>query len=209
MTWQQYFSPASIAETLELLDQYQANARIIAGGTDLIIEMDRKQRPNLKTLIDISRISDLDQMHVQDDVIELGPLVTHNQVVNTLDMQRLALPLAQACWEVGAPQIRNRATVAGNLITASPANDTITPLWALGAEVTLASTSGERTLTFDDFYLGVRKTAMRDDEMLTKIRFNALQDNQRGIFLKLGLRRAQAISVVNIAVSFNPRWRHN
>ena len=102
---------------------------------------------------------------------------------------------------MGAPQIRNRGTVAGNLITASPANDTITPLWAMDATVTLASkVGGERTLRFDEFFLGVRRTALRPDEMLLHINVPLLGPSERGTFLKLGLRHAQAISIVNAAV---------
>jgi carbon-monoxide dehydrogenase medium subunit len=102
---------------------------------------------------------------------------------------------------VGAPQIRNRGTVAGNLITASPANDTITPLWAMDATVTLGSqATGERTLDFAEFFLGVRRTALRPDEMLLSINAPALGPSERGTFLKLGLRQAQAISIVNAAV---------
>jgi carbon-monoxide dehydrogenase medium subunit len=96
--------------------------------------------------------------------------------------------------------LRTRGTVAGNLVTASPANDTITPLIALDAEVVLLSARGDRRLRLADFYLGVRRTALQPDELLREIRFPALTTMQRGRFVKLGLRRAQAISVIDAAV---------
>ncbi len=198
--WDYYRSVTSVDEALHLLAEYGAKARLVAGGTDIILELERGQRPGVEMLIDVSRIPGLDEIHLHGDSIRIGPLATHNHLVaNNLIVER-GLPLAQAAWEVGAPQIRNRGTIAGNLITASPANDTITPLWALNATVTLTSVSGERTLTFPQFYQGVRRTAMRPDEMLTAIHFPAMRSNERGMFLKLGLRRAQAISVVNTAV---------
>ena len=198
--WKAYYSVSTLREALELLYQYRREARIVAGGTDLIIEMERGQHPQLQVLIDITRVKGLDQISLRDGVISLGPLVTHNHVVASQLIRERALPLAQASWEVGAPQIRNRATIAGNLITASPANDTITPLIAIGAELTLSSLAGERVIALEDFYSGFRQTVMRPDELLSAIRFPAFAQNQRGVFLKLGLRRAQAISVVDVAV---------
>jgi len=197
--WSEYYNVRSIDEALDLLAQYGARARIVAGGTDMIIELERGQRAGVEVLIDITRVPGLDTIDVDDEWVTLGPLVTHNHVVGDRRLHTLALPLVQACWEVGAPQIRNRATIAGNLITASPANDSITPLMGLGAEVTLRSKNGERTLSLDDFYTGFRQTALREDEMLMAIRFPGVRGGGVGAFYKLGLRRAQAISVVNAA----------
>ncbi len=198
--WQTYHSVNSVADALELLNDYGDKARIIAGGTDILIELERQQRPHVSVLIDITRVPGLDAITRHGETIRLGALVNHNHVVGSRLIVDRALPLAQASWEVGAPQIRNRATIAGNIITGSAANDTITPLMALGAEVTLASLEGERTIALKDFYTGLRRTVMRPNEMLTAISFPALAQNEKGVFLKLGLRRAQAISVVNVTV---------
>ncbi|MCY4019486.1 MAG: FAD binding domain-containing protein [Chloroflexi bacterium] len=198
--WQAYHSVSKVEEALALLDRHRQEARIVAGGTDLIIEMERGQHPQLGVLIDITRVKGLEEIRLSEGMICLGPLATHNHVLGSALIRERGLPLAQASWEVGAPQIRNRATVAGNLITASPANDTITPLIALGAEVQLSSLDGERWVGLEDFYTGFRQTVMQPNEMLSAIAFPALHDNQRGVFLKLGLRRAQAISVVDAAI---------
>ncbi len=198
--WTHYINAATLDEALQALSAHGKEARIVAGGTDLVLEIERHQRPGITTLIDISRIPGLDEIRLEDGFIHLGPLVTHAQAASEPLLYEQGYPLARASWEVGAPQIRNRGTVAGNLVTASPANDTITPLMALDARLTLASVRGTRQVALRDFYQGVRKTVLADDEIVTDIAFPALQANQRGIFIKHALRRAQAISVVNIAV---------
>lgn len=197
--WDTYIQPRTLDEATQLLAQYGADARIINGGTDLLIEIERKIRAP-KILIDISRVPGLDTIVEDGDYIRLGPSVTHNQVVGSELVRRLAYPLARACWEVGAPQIRNRGTIAGNLVTASPANDTIVPLWAMGAEVKLQSARGERIVPFSAFFQGVRKTALQPDELVSQVLFQKMSVKDRGTFVKLGLRRAQAISVVSAAV---------
>jgi len=199
--WQHYHSVTSIDEALKILSELGANARIIAGATDLMLEMERGVRKGIDALIDIRRVPGLDDITIdEDEVIHLGPMVTHNHCVASKLIVERAFPLAQAAWEVGAPQIRNRGTVAGNLITASPANDTIAPLMALDAAVRLVSLQGERVVPLSEFYTGVRGTVMNPDEVMVDIAFKALSSNQRGIFMKLGLRRAQAISLVNAAI---------
>ena len=197
--WQTYFQPATLGEALTLLAEHAGRARIVAGGTDVLVELQRGVKPT-ETLIDITALRELKYIRLGGDLIRIGGLATHNDAIASEACVRHTLPLAQACWEVGAPQIRTRATIAGNLITASPANDTITPLLALDAEVALLSTVGERVVPLHEFYPGFRKAAIRPDELLREIRVPALRDNQRGLFLKLGLRRAQAISVIDIAI---------
>ncbi|GIK72565.1 MAG: hypothetical protein BroJett021_15530 [Chloroflexota bacterium] len=199
-----YHAPNTLDEALYLKAKYGDDARALAGATDLLLEIERGVRKRsdgrAPGVIDLTRIPGLATIEARDGWIHLGPLVTHNQcVANTLIVEK-AFPLARACWEVGAPQIRNRATVVGNVITASPANDTIAPLLALDARVTVRSLErGERTLPLDAFITGFRTVDLAPDELVTGLSFPALTEQSDGIFIKLGLRRAQAISVVNVA----------
>jgi carbon-monoxide dehydrogenase medium subunit len=199
--WKEYINATAIDEVLQALSERGESARIVAGATDLILEIERGVRKGIHTLIDVTRIPNLDHITIdEDNVIHLGPLVTHNHCVESRLIRARAYPLARAAWEVGASQIRNRGTIAGNLITASPANDTITPLMALDASVTLQSVRGTRTVALKDFYKGVRKTVMQPDEMLVDISFPAMATTARGTFIKLALRRAQAISIIDVAL---------
>ena len=212
-------SPTTLTDALKLKAEHGAAARFIAGGTDLLIDLARDGTADSAQvgLIDLTRIPGLADIWEEDGALHLGPLVTHNQCVRSPLVVEGAFPLARACWEVGAPQIRNRATVAGNLVTASPANDSIVPLMALDASVRLESTArGSRTLPLARFFRGVRQVDLADDEMLTRItvplpdsaRICASPSAQvrsaqrkRGNFIKLGLRRAQAISILSVAGS--------
>src|SRR5512147_3054716 len=183
--WKEYLNATTIDEVLQALSERGERARIVAGATDLILELERGVRKGIETLVDVTRIPGQDKIILDErDWYHLGPLVTHNHIVASREMRERAYPFARAAWEVGSPQIRNRGTIAGNLITASPANDTITPLMALDASVTLQSTRGTRTVALKDFYTGVRKTVMQPDEMLADIFFPAMESSARGTFIK-------------------------
>jgi carbon-monoxide dehydrogenase medium subunit len=180
LRFERYLQPNSVPEALEMLRAHRGSARLIAGGTDLLLEMARGQRPEVDTLIDVSRLEELQRIEMAGEEILIGAGVTHNEIVLSSAVVDRALPLAQACWEVGSPQLRNRATVVGNLVT--------------------ASTAGSRIVDLADFHRGVRQIDMAPDEMVVRLRVRAMDSDERGIFLKVGLRKAQAISVIHLAL---------
>jgi xanthine dehydrogenase iron-sulfur cluster and FAD-binding subunit A len=199
--WNQHINATDIDQVVNLLHELQGGGRVIAGGTDLILEIERGVRKDIGTLIDITRIPGLSEIKLDAaGFLHIGPGVTHNLALIHPLTRKHAMPLVEACWKVGSAQIRNRGTIGGNLITASPANDTIVPLLALDANVSLRSSHGTRTVKLSEFYTGVRKTQMKPDELLVDISFRAMTADQVGSFYKYGLRNAQAISLVNACV---------
>jgi carbon-monoxide dehydrogenase medium subunit len=199
--WKNYLCTSSIEETLRALAENPGKAKIIAGGTDLVLELEKGAYPQNETLIDVSRIKGLDEIRQDSSgIVHIGPMVTHNHCVRSELLHQVAPILSEACYTVGSPQIRNRGTIAGNLVTASPANDTISPLMALNAELTLQSLQGSRLVKLQDFYVGVRKTVLKPEEMVVDISFMGLKENQHSVFKKYALRKAQAISLVNASV---------
>jgi len=194
-----YIAPADLPEALALLEELGSGARLVAGGSDLLLELARGEHQDVNTLIDISRLPGLSLIEEEAGHLVIGAGVTHNQAASSLAVVSHALALAQACWEVASPQLRNRATIVGNVVTASPANDTISALRALGTEVEIVSSHGSRSVDLVDFHPGVRQTVLAPGEMVVALRVRKLQPSQRAVFVKLGLRRAQAISVVHLA----------
>lgn len=197
----EYISASSLDEVLDALAKSGKNAKLIAGGSDLILEINSNLHPKVDTLIDVSRVEGSKYIRLgEDGYIHIGPNVTHNDCLSSPLIREKAGLLAEACWHVATPQIRNRGTIAGNLVTASPANDTITVLIALEARVSLTRKTETRVVPLADFYSGLRKTVMRPDEYLTDISFLPLNANYLYHFEKAALRRAQAIAVANVAV---------
>ncbi len=193
-----HHQPADLATALDLVAR--PGARAVAGGTDLLLELARGGRDDVTDLVDLTRLPGLSAIAVDGDDLVLGALVTHNEVVASALAVAEALPLAQACLEVGGPPLRNRATVVGNVVTASPANDTLSALLALGAVAEVASAAGTRRLPVAELVSGFRTTALAPGELVTALRIPRPGPGRRGLFAKLGNRRAQAISVVHLAV---------
>lgn len=194
--------PATVAEALEML-QENPGLRPVAGGTDLLLELARDGRGEDVALLDLTAISELRVLDLADPTIaRLGAGVTHADLLASVDAHTALRPLAQACLEVGSPQLRNRATIVGNLVTASPANDTISALVALGATISVVGLGDDNTLQYahysiGDFYTGFRQTVLSPTDLVDAVIVPTLTDSQRGLWVKAGLRKAQAISVVH------------
>jgi len=197
--WEKYYTASSVEEVLELLDQASSSAKIIAGGTDLVLELKKNMHSEIATLVDINRIANMDFVYEEDGIIYIGPNVTHNKCIITDILIDHAIPLVKAAHSIGAPQIRNVGTIIGNIVTASPANDTIAPLIALDAELTIRSIHGKRIVKLSDFYTGVRKNCLQPNEMVMDVHFNKMGKKQKGSFNKYLLRQTHAISVANAA----------
>ena len=197
--WQTYIQPRSIDEAVHSLARYGADARVVNGGTDLIFDLERRLRTP-KVLVDISRVPGLTYAREDGDFIRIGASVTHSQVLASKLLRERAYPLVRACADIGVPQVRNRGTVVGNLVSASPANDTIAALWAMGAELKLKSARGERIVTFNDFFKGIRQTAMEPDEMVVEVACSKMTWKDKATFLRLGWDRDEEKALPNVGV---------
>ncbi|MFT9845973.1 FAD binding domain-containing protein [Aneurinibacillus sp. REN35] len=192
-------SPTSVLECLTYLANSGRTARLLAGGTDAVVQMKEGiRRPDI--WINIKGLKELRFIREEEDGIHIGPLTTHTDVFRSSLLQGKADALVEACREVGAAQIRNMGTIGGNLATASPAGDTIPALYLYNTELELQSLSGRRRVRIEDFFHGPRRTELREHEMITSIVIQPQKPNECSIFQKLGPRKAQAISIVNVAI---------
>jgi len=204
MNWAAYQKPKNVDEALALLVQAAGRGRVIAGGTDLILQLRQRER-TADLLVDITGIGDLTGIREKDGWILIGAAATHAEVANSPLIRREARALAEGCAHVGAPQIRNVATLMGNVISAQPAADGAIPLTALEAEIRVVSQTGERWISMEEAYLGVGRSAIdASGEIATDIRFRKLENDAQTKFFRISKRRALALPVLNGAVSFLP-----
>lgn len=198
--WEKYFRPQSIPEALQILEEFQGRARLLAGGTDLILQI-RSREIEPEALIDITRISGLDQIKFEDGVIRIGALVTHSQLAQSSLLREKAQALSDGASQLGSPQIRNLGTIAGNIVSGQPGADTTIPLLALDAKVKIASRQGERIVPLTEFFLDTGKTVIdRTREMVTEVFFVSLADHESSISLRLARRKALALPILTISI---------
>ncbi len=191
-----YFRASTLEEALELISKLES-VKVLAGGSDLLIDL-KIRRYEVKNVVDISGIKELNFIEDRGDHIAIGAATKLQDIVESPVIAAKAPVLVEAVNEMASWQVRNVATIGGNLCNASPAADTAPPLLVLNAKLRLVSLEGEREVPITEFFLGPRKTVLRKGELLKEI----VVPYERGAgasFIKLGRRNAFTLSVVAVA----------
>jgi carbon-monoxide dehydrogenase medium subunit len=199
-----YLAPTTLDEALSLLAQYKSKARVIAGGTDLVPKLKRREVKAPEYVIDLKGIPDLDKIRQDTGGLTIGALVTIGVVESSPLIQQKFAILAQAAQSMASPQVRNRGTIAGNICNAVPSADSAPALLTLGARLKLISRKGERTINIEDFFTGPNRTALTDEEILLEIKIPDMPPKSKGVYLKLSPRRAMDLAIVGAAVVVVP-----
>ena len=190
----------SAQHAIELLAEHGSSARILAGGTDLLVDL--KSAPAVpRVIVDISRAADLQRIAATEQGLSIGALATHTQIMRSQLIRDYAPSLIAAARSVGAVQTRNLGTLGGNLVSGVPSMDGGPVLLALEALVTIVGAAGRRQLPLAAFFLGARRTVLRPDELLAEIVIPGASLGKPADFQKFGLRKGQALALVNVAAA--------
>ena len=201
----QFLEPETFEEVHHLVEKNKGDAVLMAGGTDLLVNLKRKVI-KAKVVISLEKIKSLKQVHYSESAgLTLGSMVTVSELAETPIIKQKFPLLAIAANKIGSPQIRNRATIGGNICTARPAGDTIGPLTAYGAEVQLVLGKETRWEPISKFITGPGKTTRKEGEVLAAIRIKPFPANTGVSYIKYGVRKAMEIAMVSVttAITFN------
>lgn len=201
-------TPQTLDEALSMLQRNQSDLKIIAGGSDVIVQL-RDGIIKTNKLLNILSLNELRFIKKINNQIHIGSLATYTDIISQPLTKKHAWILVNAAKQIGAIQLQNTATIGGNLGNASPAGDSLPPLYALDAIVVTRSKAGRRENPIENFFLDYRKTALKPDELIEEVYFDALDRYDCGAYVKLGLREANAISIVDVAVVLRGRGRDN
>jgi aerobic carbon-monoxide dehydrogenase medium subunit len=202
-----YFEPKTVSEALSLLAKYGERAKVIAGGTDVLVDMKYKEEP--ECLVNIKKIPGLGSIQENGGSLRIGPLVTIRDIeISKLVRERLPL-LWESCHQFASLQIRHTATIGGNVCRASPSGETLAPLIVLEATGRLAFSEGERTEGFNSLFLAPGKTTLGSKGLLTAIEVPYPAPGSAGAYLKHAVRGAMDIAMVGVAVMVTPDGAKN
>jgi CO/xanthine dehydrogenase FAD-binding subunit len=177
----QYFEPTSVEDACRILTEFKDKAKILAGGTDLLIQM-KKDEVELDCLVNIKKISGLDEIIFDGAVLRIGSIVSYRQMLDSAIIKDRFIMLREASLAVGTPQIRNQGTVAGNICNASPSADTAPALIALGAKVKIVSLNKRRSVLVEDFFMGPFQSILEAGEMVTMIEIPSHSTDEHLVF---------------------------
>jgi carbon-monoxide dehydrogenase medium subunit len=190
------------AEAIAALARAGAGARLVAGGTDLLVELKSAEHAPA-VVIDISRASDMRRIAMTEEGLVIGAAVTHEEILDSPLIQKEVPAVAAASRSIGAVQTRSLGTLGGNLANCVPSLDGGPVLVALEARITIAGPAGRRQMALEQFFVGPRRTALRPDELLLDILIPRTSLGKPADFQKFGLRKGQALALVNVAASFH------
>jgi carbon-monoxide dehydrogenase medium subunit len=200
--WSNYHVARSVDEALTLLGNYDGQAQIIAGGTDLLIDLQQGNHEPMTALIDITRIPEMTQIEQDGDMLTIGAGVTHSAIVATKVIQERAMCLVESCGVVGGPQVRNVATLGGNVAHAMPAADGTLSLVALDAEAEVASSDGLRWYPIQQLFVGPGKSSVDPTRnVLTRFRFKLTGNHAGSAFHRIMRPQGVALPILGCAVS--------
>jgi carbon-monoxide dehydrogenase medium subunit len=200
-------TPSRLDTALDLLASLGEKAQPLAGGTDLLVQM----KQGLRTpshLVSIGGLDSLSQWKREDEWIEVGAAVKLSDLAEEGFFTRYLPVLRETARIMGSPQVRNRATIGGNICNASPSADLSPPLVALGAEVSMKSVAGERTLSLEEFFSGPGQTVVRSGELLTGIRIHDPPEGTAASYIRLTARAVLDIAITGVASYLEVDDRH-
>ena len=196
----EYIAARDCRHAVALLAEFGADARLLAGGTDLLVEFKEAARAP-RIVIDISRAADMQTIALTAQGLSIGAAVTHTALMKSPLVHELCPALIDAAHSIGAVQTRNLGTLGGNLATCVPSMDSGPTLVALDALVTIIGPAGEKSVPLTEFFIGPRKNMLKRDELLAAIVIPKANLGKPAAFLKFGLRKGQALALVNVAAS--------
>lgn len=200
----EFYLPKTMNEALELVHEYRNDCLIVAGGTDIVVEL-YEQKCCTGHVIAINKILELNKIRVEDGRVHIGALNTFANLEDSEYVRTYLKPLHDTARSMGSPQIRNLATIGGNVANASVAGDAPTTLIAYDASVVLRNIQGSRIMKLTDFYKGPGKCQLEKDEILTEIFFDEPNVNVAGAYMKVGKRKALAIADLGLAMIIRRR----